>query len=342
MDNILFTLYSIALPINNTWNNPIPYIIHENITYKNDITIALNYIQNSTNVIFIERTNEIDYLEFVNLYICFSYFGKQQGLQYISIGDICDIGAIIRQILKAIGVPNEHSRIDRDNYVHINYTNIINSTRFNFYNDMYVRNKTYDLNSIMHYGEWEYSQNGQKTIQINSNITITNDVCFIGQRYQLSYYDIMTINNLIGLPQIPHINTNINSIYMCGGRNFYTYTWIFTEYVPINNEYYQSKWPLHNQFVYIKYNKNIDKWEIIYKNVAGISTTNDINTTEWLLFNINTDTYEYDNSTYLKNLNSNNIIKIRKSKSINKNKHMIYIILTGIFLIFLIIYCFCK
>ena len=58
---------------------------------------------------------------------CFSFIGrvKQTNGQELSIGTNCAVlSVIVHEVLHALGFIHEHTRLDRDNYVIINATNI--------------------------------------------------------------------------------------------------------------------------------------------------------------------------------------------------------------------------
>ena len=58
---------------------------------------------------------------------CFSYIGRvrQTNGQELSIGTNCAVlSVIVHEVLHVLGFIHEHTRLDRDNYVIINETNI--------------------------------------------------------------------------------------------------------------------------------------------------------------------------------------------------------------------------
>ena len=58
---------------------------------------------------------------------CFSYIGRirDPNGQELSIGTNCAVlSVIVHEVLHALGFIHEHTRLDRDNYVIINETNI--------------------------------------------------------------------------------------------------------------------------------------------------------------------------------------------------------------------------
>lgn len=316
------------------WKNPIPYKIHNNITYKDDIMKVIDYYHQVTNVKFVERTNQKDYIEFANIDGCWSFIGKQGGQQYISIADGCDIGAIIHEIAHAIGVEHEQSRSDRDNYVSIKYENIEDQNQYNFRKRSNRPDLIYDFNSIMHYGQWDFTKNGKKTIELKRE----TNACFIGQRYRLSRYDILLINDLIDQPGEPKNIEKSNSVYLCGGRNFLTYIWIYSEYHNINGEYYQSQWPFQGAYKFIKLNPISQKWEITHKDIVyATSNTTDLRTTKWIFLNKNTGNIEIDESSYLGELNEDNYIS-----SDNFGRYILLIMIIILLLLIFIVWLCSK
>jgi len=121
---------------------------------------------------FVERTTESDYIEIIKDDGCYSYVGRQGGKQPVSLGNGCVYEYIIvHELMHAMGFFHEQSRYDRDNYVTINWDNICCDAASNFKAQTtattQLHNQPYDLKSIMHYGEYDFStQNGvKKTIQ---------------------------------------------------------------------------------------------------------------------------------------------------------------------------------
>src|SRR5215213_11440542 len=70
------------------WSNSvIPYVISAGHPKKTDIEWAINHVNTNTNLCLVARTNEADYIQFVDGSGCASYVGKQGGRQDITIGD---------------------------------------------------------------------------------------------------------------------------------------------------------------------------------------------------------------------------------------------------------------
>uniref|UniRef100_A0A0N5CAM4 Metalloendopeptidase n=1 Tax=Strongyloides papillosus TaxID=174720 RepID=A0A0N5CAM4_STREA len=107
----------------------------------------------------------------------------------------CGLNAIIQhETAHALGVYHEQSRTDRHLYVSIKTENIIAGKESNFAGNVpgYVSEYgiPYDFGSVMHYGRFSFSKNGNQTIVAFNNGF--NKV--MGQRNKLSFNDIKLIN----------------------------------------------------------------------------------------------------------------------------------------------------
>nr|XP_055065937.1 meprin A subunit beta-like [Misgurnus anguillicaudatus] len=182
------------------WQIPVPYVLSSNlnINYRGVILRAFEQFRLKSCIDFKPRTTEDYYISVERLEGCWSYIGRTffQG-QKISIGDGCGIIAIVEhEFLHALGFYHEQSRYDRDDYVTINYENIIEVQKSNF--DKHSENVTslqgtpYDYMSVMHYDKNAFSNGNGSTI-------ITKRPEFqdvIGQRIDMSEYDAFELNKL--------------------------------------------------------------------------------------------------------------------------------------------------
>ncbi|MFN0037262.1 MAG: M12 family metallopeptidase [Saprospiraceae bacterium] len=157
------------------------------------INRAIETINRTTNLCMRPRTNEVDFVRFTNLNGrddggCWAWIGRRGGMQEINIGNGCgDEGVILHEILHAAGVFHEQSRPDRDNYVRINWNNILPRRANNFGKLSRAFGVcSYDFRSIMHYGQFDFNSNGLPTI---TTIDPTRQNV-IGQRNGLSECDI--------------------------------------------------------------------------------------------------------------------------------------------------------
>ena len=291
----------------NKWSCPIPYVITSEVKYPENILTAMKHISEKTGWTFIERTNEKDYLNFIDNNGCWSYLGKQGGEQDISMDEYCDVGAGIHEIAHAIGLTHEQSREDRDNFVDINYKNIKKKYNHNFDKSNAKNYDEYDYASIMHYGRWDFSKNSKKTIKPINNICNT---CYIGQRMGLSDKDIKHLNNLIDgeFCSIQNSKCSKEDIQVCGVNSRVNgLDLIFNIYKPdgIKNgkTLYRSQWKFLGEFFIIYWNGN--KWIIEFEyngSHYAYSKDKDLFTAKWYFYSYSDSSYKYDEDITISNL----------------------------------------
>ena len=131
-----------------------------------------------------------DYVHFKPASGCASWVGRQGGAQSIWTAPSCTVGSLMHEIGHALGLEHEHTRADRDQFIHINWENIDPDRLDNFKvsNTANTDVRPYDYNSIMHYGEHFFSRNGLSTI-----VTLDANAPKIGQRITPSDGDLQSI-----------------------------------------------------------------------------------------------------------------------------------------------------
>ncbi|ASJ75154.1 M12 family metallopeptidase [Granulosicoccus antarcticus] len=161
-----------------------------------NIEFAIQHWMENTGITFVERTDENadqypSYLRFDNSNSCASYVGMQGGEQSIMVSDGCTQGSIIHEIGHALGLFHEHTRSDRDNYIGVDWSQIIEGKDINFtvQNAGTQNYGDYDFGSIMHYGEYFFSISSSPTIIVPAGIEI-------GQRVALSDIDALSVDQM--------------------------------------------------------------------------------------------------------------------------------------------------
>ncbi|XP_067304857.1 meprin A subunit beta-like isoform X2 [Pseudorasbora parva] len=172
--------------------------INKGMNYRGVILRAFEQFRLKSCIDFKPRAAEEFYISVESREGCWSYIGRASpGGQPLSIGNGCGIKGIVEhEFLHALGFLHEQSRYDRDDYVTINFQNIIKGDEYNF--EKYGENLTtiqgtpYDYYSVMHYDKNAFSNGNGSTI-------ITKRPEFqdvIGQRLDISEYDAIELNKL--------------------------------------------------------------------------------------------------------------------------------------------------
>lgn len=178
----------------------IPYVIegYYNSQQREMIMKAIADYHRLTCLRFVPYKGQKDYLSIQSGNTgCWSSVGRLGGRQEVNLqapGCVSKKGTILHELLHAVGFMHEQSRPERDQFVDIKYSNIKPGSENNFKKAEESRTNgfgvKYDYNSVMHYSEYAFSRNGQKTI--NPKVGGVK----LGQREGLSRGDVRKVNNM--------------------------------------------------------------------------------------------------------------------------------------------------
>ena len=186
----------------NRWPGGVVYYsIEKGLANKQRVFDAMAAISAVTSITFQEAVTKgkpssrtPNYVNFRTGSGCSSFVGMIGGAQSINLATGCSTGNTIHEICHALGIYHEQSRIDRDNYVIINFENITSGTENNFakVSSSFAADytPTLDFGSIMMYSSFAFSKNGLPTI------TKLDGSTYSVQRDALSSDDISTINTM--------------------------------------------------------------------------------------------------------------------------------------------------
>ena len=136
------------------------YSISEDFEKQQRITDAIKHLEDKTDIQFKERTDEPDYILFVNHTGNSSKFGRKGGMQEIKTSSDAPMGTVVHEIGHALGLLHEQSRSDRDNYVNVHWDNIKEGREHNFrLVNCGITTQEFDFGSIMIYSSWAFRKN---------------------------------------------------------------------------------------------------------------------------------------------------------------------------------------
>ncbi|XP_069160135.1 protein SpAN [Procambarus clarkii] len=178
----------------------VPYVFNDDTVNQRVCLAGMRHWMTHTCIKFSPTTDtDQPHLRFIYGDGCYSSLGRVFFLngQDVSMGSGCDkLETIAHALGHAVGFVHEHSRSDRDDFVHINQENIIPRyvDKFTKTSPSGVNNFSvaYDYTSLMHYKDKTYTINGKPTI-------VTLDPLLqglMGQSNGLSHRDKLLANKL--------------------------------------------------------------------------------------------------------------------------------------------------
>ncbi|XP_065909427.1 uncharacterized protein [Dysidea avara] len=195
----------------------IPYVMDPKIIgtqYEKSFIKAMRIWQKYTCIKFVKRTDEHSYVILTNHTSgCHSGVGMWNKRSYeVYLSERCSTpGNAMHELGHVIGFHHEHQRYDRDEYIEMNYDNLVDSKAANnsykpidapFLQDFGVG---YDYASVMHYGKDAFAkQRNRDVFEVKKNLPkcLRDAGLDVGQRITISSKDIEQANKLYKCPEM--------------------------------------------------------------------------------------------------------------------------------------------
>lgn len=221
------------------WPNGIVYYEFDSnadSTLIANATLAMTELSDSTGVQFVAKPSYApNYIRFQLSSENNSYVGMKGNMQEINIVSKGKRYVIMHEIMHALGVFHEHARIDRDDYITINWSNLKPGKEYAFYKQS--TSSAYDygafnFESIMLYPSMINDLNFVYDSSVPA-ITKKDNSIFTANRSYLSHGDIKTVKQIYSRPYAQLAESvEVYQDYVSGIEEVYDaeYEWIFTFY----------------------------------------------------------------------------------------------------------------
>lgn len=203
---------------------------------------AMTNISNATDIEFIPHDGKSNYyLNFIPDTANFSPVGRRKGGNNIHLEfNIKKAGTPMHEIMHSLGFFHEQSRMDRDNYIKINWSSIEEKAKHNFqtFTEQGYTDGTnigdFDFYSIMLYGSYDFSKDGKRTMEKLDGSPI------FAQRDYLSPGDLEGLYYLYG-PTM-EIETETKSWEDNSSQDVESYKYVYSNYIYFYDKHHNRVW----------------------------------------------------------------------------------------------------
>ncbi|GFV81043.1 zinc metalloproteinase nas-15 [Trichonephila clavipes] len=145
------------------WPNGIVFYTLDEIYSESEKTIirsAMDEFEKQTCIKWVERTEEDNYVEIYSEMGCWSELGRVGGVQSLALESPACMkkGLIMHELMHALGFLHEQSRFDRDEYVKVVWSNIIEDVETN---EQHLCNSIFK--ALTNLGEFQLTLNNSET-----------------------------------------------------------------------------------------------------------------------------------------------------------------------------------
>ncbi|CCD65318.1 Zinc metalloproteinase nas-28 [Caenorhabditis elegans] len=211
----------------NFWSVSVPifYQFDTKLSATNiaNVRKAIQFWNDNSCLSFKEDNNAKNRLFLSSAGGCWSYVGKQVDMPYqmVSVGPNCDtFGTATHELMHAIGFWHQQSRADRDNYVYVDFSNIIPSQAYNFQkmavDQAQLLNLPYDYGSVMQYYPYAFAVDSSKYTILAKENGFQNSM---GQREAPAFSDIIGVNKLYNCTSQCKIQMKCSNCGITDSRN---------------------------------------------------------------------------------------------------------------------------
>lgn len=185
----------------------VPYEFAANVTaaQQTAMSLAMQQLEGAAHVHFVPRGAEADYVSIRASSLNSSAVGRVGGLQVLHIAG-WQHWTMVHELMHVLGFWHEHQRPDRDQYVAVQFNNVLPAQGYDFQIVPTGRMfGAYDFDSLLHFGTYEASSNSQPTLLVLP--PNQQQQTAIGQRTHLSPGDLDALRLTYGSSVPPTITS---------------------------------------------------------------------------------------------------------------------------------------